>query len=237
MAGGRIRRTIKALAARAGTRVVRVPFGLGRGVRLQLDLSHELMLAVGLYEHELDSHLGRLCRGAGTAYDVGAAIGYDSLAIARRSGGEVVAFEADPGIAERFRTNLALNPELRPRIQLERSRVGRGGDSTVALDDLVTSARFPIPSLLKIDVEGEEIEVLAGGRELLRRHHPAVVLETHSEALEDECREVLEDHGYRVLVVERRRWLRESRPMAHNRWLVAVQRAAEPAGLSDAGGS
>jgi FkbM family methyltransferase len=58
------------------------------------------------------------------------------------------------------------------------------------------------PDLLKIDVEGFELEVLRGGSRLLREGHPLVFLELHLDAIEKkggEPREVIEeltDAGY-----------------------------------------
>jgi FkbM family methyltransferase len=63
-----------------------------------------------------------------------------------------------------------------------------GGDAVgdlpiVSLDDEVRRTGL-VPDLLKIDVEGYEHEVLAGARQLLREHKPAICLELHLDLLE-----------------------------------------------------
>jgi FkbM family methyltransferase len=69
--------------------------------------------------------------------------------------------------------------------------------STVSLDWLVGSGNLLVPQVVKIDCEGAEMEVLAGGRELLTRFRPRVLCEVmpnNSEAasaLFSEC-------GYRM---------------------------------------
>lgn len=56
--------------------------------------------------------------------------------------------------------------------------------STVSLDGIVTAWRFS-PAVLKIDVEGAELEVFRGGSELLARRKPAVRFGFHPFAFDD----------------------------------------------------
>jgi FkbM family methyltransferase len=82
-----------------------------------------------------------------------------------------------------------------------------GGDAVddlpiVSLDDEVRRTGL-VPDLLKIDVEGYEHEVIAGARQLLREHKPAICLELHLDLLERRGLSPalviaeLESHGYR----------------------------------------
>ena len=45
--------------------------------------------------------------------------------------------------------------------------------------------RQPLPDVLKIDVEGAELEVLQGARELLKRKRPVVLCEVGAESVHD----------------------------------------------------
>ena len=49
---------------------------------------------------------------------------------------------------------------------------------TVTLDGF--SALAPAPDLIKCDVEGAEVEVFEGARNLLERAHPVVICEMHA---------------------------------------------------------
>ena len=80
--------------------------------------------------------------------------------------------------------------------------VGSESVETARLDTLVAERGLPLPTVVKIDVEGAELPVLRGAAETLRRARPAVVLEYAettsrdagytTEALAAE----LEAHGY-----------------------------------------
>jgi FkbM family methyltransferase len=47
------------------------------------------------------------------------------------------------------------------------------------LDTLMSQAQFPAPDIMKIDVEGAEVDVLAGAHETLMRHRPILMIELH----------------------------------------------------------
>jgi hypothetical protein len=93
------------------------------------------------------------------------------------------------------------------------------GEDTI--DRLVLEGELPPPALLKVDVDGGEVAVLRGARQLLATHHPHVIVETHTAGLEHDCGDLLLGCGYRPVVVPQRRRFRQNRPAAHNRWLVA----------------
>jgi methyltransferase FkbM-like protein len=214
---GLVRRAKHALPG--GPRVRRVPFGAAAGLRIESDLRGPSYLWLGAYEYEIQKHLRRLAEPGGHAYDVGAASGVHTLVLARLTGSTTVAFEADPVAVSSLRQHVVANPALAALVQVEPVLVGqRGRDGVVALDDYALDRRPP--TLLKIDVEGAEVDVLRGAQRLLREDRPHVIVETHGARLEQACGDLLLAAGYRPLVVQRRcRW-REDRPAEHNRWLI-----------------
>ena len=74
----------------------------------------------------------------------------------------------------------------------------------VALDDLIAQFQLRPPSLIKIDVEGGEHDVLQGLAETFKRERPAILCEIDDatkEGLEDKRRGVcsfLDSLGYRI---------------------------------------
>ena len=145
-----------------------------------------------------------------TFYDVGANIGIFSMMAARIVGpeGQVIAFEADPEIADRLREHARrnsfswVNVEQKAAwresgmVMFERvdasvspdRGVGHVVDSknervvtldAIALDDC--SPTYRVPDFIKCDVEGAEGEVFEGARRLLATPRPRVLCEIHNE--------------------------------------------------------
>ena len=188
------------------------------------------------------------CDPDGLAIDVGAWLGPWSFWLARRVE-RVVAFEPNPDLARLLTKQLPSNVEVHQvavaefdgTAQLTVSGSGRGGEGQSTLGELagahsvldvrtvsLDSFDFARVRFLKVDVEGEELGVLAGARNLLERWHPVVVVE-----LEDrhgdvaDAMKLMESLGYQGWAMVERIW----RPVDAAR-LVELQRAAlahEPA--------
>ena len=220
-------RWLKNLLVPDGPRTYRLPVGIGRGLRVELDLRHRTRLYLGLYEVELNRYLRRFCPPGARAFDVGGQEGYDALVLAKLSGAEVVSFECEPALCDRMERSFAANPALRPLLRARRAFVAERTDPAtgrLALDDVAYGEGGFVPDFVKIDIEGGEAAALRGAARLLAERQPALLIETHGADVERECAELLRDAGYRVRVVEPRRWLPDLRPGGHNRWLVAEGR-------------
>ena len=80
-------------------------------------------------------------------------------------------------------------------------RFQRVAVSCVCADALIASGEPP-PTVMKVDVEGAEVLVLEGARELLRRHKPLLLVEVHHIRLMFYLRPLLEGCGYRIALVD-----------------------------------
>jgi len=136
--------------------------------------------------------------------DIGANVGIYSLPWAAVNPGVTVhCFEPNPAVRARLARNVALN-RLGSRVRLHSEalsdRTGSatlyGSDDMSSLNQGVYSGRQAAPvevplarlddvlggegppvSLIKIDVQGHELEVLRGAETLVSRHRPALILE------------------------------------------------------------
>jgi methyltransferase FkbM-like protein len=215
---------LKNQALPAGPVLRRLPCGIGAGTRMEVDFHHHTKLYLGLYEIEINRYIRELCASSVSCFDVGGQTGYDALVLARLTPGRVVSIDCDPTAAARMRRVFASNPRLRDRLSVIETTVGRCTDAAGgvrSLDEIAYSPESFVPDFVKLDIDGGEADALTGSERLLRDHRPHLIVETHSPELEAACAETLRAAGYAPSIVNQRSWLKDLRPPAHNRWLIA----------------
>ena len=197
----------------------RIRRGPLRDMVLEVD-PRALDMVIGRYEPAIQTVLEATLRAGDVAFDVGANLGYFTLLMARSvgPGGRIVAFEPDPDMISALERNLTRNIHDADRVialaaaagaATEKVRFARGWRATrgavvatggdlevdmMTVDD--AAERFGAPRLLKIDVEGAELDVLSGGRTVLKTVKPVVLVEVHSAELERACAQLLQSLGY-----------------------------------------
>jgi len=129
--------------------------------------------------------LSRVVTPGAVVYDVGANDGYIALIMARLvwPNGKVYAFEPDPFFRQKMQANFSLNPELAARISVLQYYVGNKYDlihGFCVLDTLVFElGTVPAPDVVKIDVEGMEVQVLEGMKRIADKRFPHIFVECH----------------------------------------------------------
>lgn len=182
-------------------------------------------------EESLQKALVKYLQAGDIFIDIGANFGIHSLLAAKLVGptGKIYAFEPVPVNLDLLMKNIKLNKlqnmEVLPcavsnsnkqyvemyipgeEVAITASlhscmeRVVSIEVQNVRLDDWVAFNMYP--KLIKIDVEGAELEVLKGAGSLLQRCHPILLIEVHGYVLSDfgasisELQKYLEDHDYR----------------------------------------
>lgn len=172
-------------------------YDLPGGLQIEFDLSEDLeafmydhLLRYGSYEAEVESVLSGLLTKDSTFIDVGANIGYFTV-IGAKLAKTVYAFEPVPAVFERLARNVSLNAlenvrafqlavsKEKARLKLFESKISPGHDSTVRrsehdrsilvdavrLDDVVEPPSRDV--VMKVDVEGSEMDVLLGAKRLI----------------------------------------------------------------------
>lgn len=199
-----------------------------RGVVYKVDpsvLVARAILTDGVWEPAETHFIKRWLRPGMTVADVGANLGYYTLLCSRLVGnqGQVHAFEPTPRtfaiLSENLRINGCSNVQTRScavgsqaaRLQLvETPRYSGSGSNRLGLEagdtEVITldSLQWQTLHLLKVDVEGFDLQVLRGAVETLRRCRPVVLVEVNPDGLMKcgdtarELREFLEGLGYRL---------------------------------------
>ncbi len=182
------------------------------GLRFTVDSNISEVIGEGIYTSFRDF------MPKDTVYDIGAQHGDYSLLCAV-FGANVHAFEPLKKNLIIFNKNLKLNRIPAQLIHLNGEAVGdRLDEIEIPYDDEMasiegksrehvgmttidhyTSISESHPTILKIDVEGFELQVLKGAAETLKRYHPRIIIETHSSQREAECLKYLADFGYKVI--------------------------------------
>jgi FkbM family methyltransferase len=207
------------------TRDTTIRSGVGVGLRFNA-AGANLGYVLGTTEPDVQNVLASHVRPGSTVYDIGANVGFFTVLLARLTGasGRIMAFEPAPEAVAALRHNLELNgfshvvvmeaavgahdgtarlkvPELQVAARLVSEEVGGAISVPVlSLDAAAERCDLPAPSLVKIDAEGSEEDVLRGMSQLLARERPQVLCELHATA-----REVipfLEEAGYQWSFVE-----------------------------------
>jgi FkbM family methyltransferase len=191
-----------------------------------LNFLHEILIRKA-YDFE---PLRRSDAGIGILFDVGANCGlYSLMCCSRDANLKAVCFEPHPLTFSRLQKNVAAN-RFERQISIVNAAVGANagectleisGDSSMAavststfrlfetsskvqvklisLDDFAEASGL-FPDLIKIDVEGFEVEVLRGAAKCLKRAR-YLIMECHSPELKAACESLLQESGFRTTAV------------------------------------
>jgi FkbM family methyltransferase len=212
---------------------LRVPIvsGPNRGVQVSLPVCGRHW--AGRWEEERVAMVERLVQPGDVVWDIGAHHGLVSIMAARLAGpdGEVQAFEPAPSNHSLLRRHLAWNGASNVTahnlaIAASNGRRSFGGGSssqTFALDagnDLVECATIASilasgvrpPTVIKLDAEGAEGEILAASMESIPKNCRLLV-SIHSDRNYEAVVAALDSHGFRVLETsELREWANRKAP-------------------------
>ena len=183
--------------------------GAGKGLSIILNLSEPERL--NKIEEKLPKNT--------VCFDVGANIGIYSLLLSKFSK-RVYAFEPLPRniifLNRMLKLNKVRNVTIIPCAIADQNKESwfKEGDScatgslsedggylihTISLDTFFDKFKVS-PSILKIDVEGTEVSVLEGSRNLLLKSHPIIIIEIHGDDIKKKCFNILKELNYQHFI-------------------------------------
>lgn len=224
---------LKQMLRRALSRPRKITAGEAAGLTLAAPHADPVFFE-GTYEQPLQEAIVENLGEGDVFYDVGANIGFFSLIAARRAGpeGRVYAFEPVTAnvkaLQHTIRVNRLENVEVFAAAAGAETRRGRllladhiGGAvlegagtppdfrgridvAVVALDDAMTRHGLRPPSVVKIDVEGAELDVLRGMITMIKTNSPKIIYEIDDETeegiqtKEENIQGFLKDYYYEI---------------------------------------
>jgi FkbM family methyltransferase len=170
-----------------------------------LDVYAAIRRKGGAWDSHVFEACRRLLAPGEVFYDIGANVGYMTIEMAVAFGGKVrcVAFEPQPDLARCIAVSAHLNG-VQDSVQVFDAMVGQhtgrsalamtshsihasplvneaGGKRVerpmISLDELVAEGAVPPPDVIKIDIEGGELDAFKGGQTVIREHQPDIVFE------------------------------------------------------------
>lgn len=72
----------------------------------------------------------------------------------------------------------------------------------VTIDELTAKEELPIPDIIKIDVEGAELNVLMGAEETIKTNKPIFLIEIHTIPMMFYIMQFLTDRGYKIDILD-----------------------------------
>lgn len=187
-------------------RTVIINQGIATGLKFNCGLSNP-DYSLGINERPIQKIVADFLQPGTVFYDIGAHVGFFSVIAAKLVGsqGKVYAFEPDPQNAACLQFNVEVNQFSNVKVfeKAVSKTTGTGelllaeypGGHTLAsagtppdlkgamtvelvcIDELVNQQVLEPPSVIKIDVEGAELEVLEGMTQTLQQYHPTILYE------------------------------------------------------------
>ncbi len=200
-----------------------------RGATIHLNPRYSLRKVFGIYEHELNGWLERVLPRVDTVLDVGANDGYFTFGCAaafRRlsQSAQIIAFEPLQQHFEELKSSLYNQPKDKIKISVHNCLVGAEVNGMTTLDAIAPQINNPTPknALIKIDVEGAELEVIAGASMWLNPTN-YFLIEVHDASFLDILTQIFSAQGIKLRQVNQQALpiIGRERRSELNWWLVS----------------
>jgi hypothetical protein len=213
-------------------RPVQIWRGPFRGARIVMNPRDSLRKILGLYEHELNPWLEHALRRVCRVVDVGANDGYFTFGCAaaftrmgKRS--EIIAIENQEQHVVKLRRSIEEQKQSNIGFQIVQAYAGRHDKPGFVTLDSLGKPNQRTNTLVKIDVEGAEVDVVEGGRQWMDVSN-FFVIEVHEERFLSQLKGIFAEQGHTLVQINQKQVPllgREVRDL-NNWWLVSDLGAA-----------
>lgn len=182
-----------------------IPFRIRHGIKL-VNWRH-CMEAVK--DPEMYMHPGFVPRRNDVIWDIGSQFGDYALICSEVPNTEIFAFELNKDNYYELQANLKMNRTRNVfaygcaigngtiiEYKMERAMAVASDDGTEVYAHRLDDLSIKKPNIIKIDVEGFELEVLKGARKSLKENSVRLIVETHSTQLRKQVDEFLRELNY-----------------------------------------
>jgi FkbM family methyltransferase len=176
---------------------------------------------LGCYESEKQKAFIKQIKLQDIVYDIGAHVGFYTLLASKLVGdrGKVYAFEPLPRNIFYLKKHISLNKLKNVEIieaavsDKEGEENFLEGDSytskldsrgsftvkTISLDNLIKNKKILPPNVIKIDVEGAELKVLLGAKDIIEKYKPVIFIALDNPNTKEKVIQMIKNFGYNVL--------------------------------------
>lgn len=187
-------------------RVIRGPF---RGARMFLNPANSKRKLLGLYEHVLNTWISQVAPQKDFAFDIGSNTGYDLYGLAHLISRQntraidIIGFEPEAKAFPELTTPQSWPQYSKCRIEIIEKYVGaQDSETTITLDQCFAQhgSLAGKRGLIKIDIEGAEVEALRGAETLLNDSKHDWLIEIHGKQLIPEVSRFFADRSRAFLI-------------------------------------
>jgi FkbM family methyltransferase len=175
---------------------------------------------LGCYESEKQKAFIKQIKLGNVFYDIGAHVGFYTILASKLVGdrGRVYAFEPLPRNIFYLKKHISLNKlknveiieaavsdkegeENFLEVDSATSRLDPHGSfkvKTVSLDNLVKNKKILPPNVMKIDVEGAELKVLLGAKDIIEKYRPIIFVALDNANTKEKVAQIIKNFGYNI---------------------------------------
>lgn len=227
-----LQRSIVKNVLKNSTFVHKLNAGSAKGLNFRVTLPEDKSIWTGTYELQFSSAIAGEVKAGSTCYDIGGFKGFMAGLMAVNGAANVYTFEPFPENVSKIKDMINLNPDkniqvfdcavgsfdgttkflasadasmgkINESLYEEHSKIEKTiGVKVFKLDTIIREQNLQKPDVIKIDVEGAELEVIKGAPGILNEVKPTLFIEVHGYEVAKKLVSMLEGFKYNITCLE-----------------------------------